>query len=167
MLPYTNWRTLGVLSPVVAVTLWLVGCASDSAIPEPLDPTRVLMEVRVEPDANPDPKGRYLPIVVRLFQVRAPGEFEQSDFFDLFDKTPTLAADGYQQLDELEMAGGDQRSTQHELDASVRYVGAIAAFRQINDSTWIAIAPVMAGGLNQVTVDVTRLRVNVSSQLAP
>ncbi len=156
----TRWNR-GALSFMAAIAIWLVGCVSIGEMP---DPTRAIVTVRVEPGASPDLRGRDLPVVVRIFQVKAPGEFEQSDFFELMDRSPTLAVDGYQLLDELEMVSGEERRSQHEFDSAAGYIGAIAAFRQINGAKWLDIAPVAAEKLNEVTVEIRRLQVDISSQ---
>jgi type VI secretion system protein VasD len=156
-----NLHTVNLLAAILTVALWLSGCISTTGVS---DPVRAVVTVRVQAEANPDPKGRSLPIVVRLYQVSAPGEFERADFFELFEQTPTLAGDGYQIMDELEMVEGEEHTSQHELDSSARYVGAIAAFRLIQEAKWLGIAPVVAQSVNQVTVDVKRLQVDVTNQ---
>jgi type VI secretion system protein VasD len=150
-----------------AILMLATGCGSKINIPQLPQPTRVSLTVTVDPDANPDPRGTALPIVVRLFQVSAPGEFESADFFDLIEGSPTLAVEGYAVLDELEMAGGESRESVHELDGAARYVGVIAAYRQIDKARWLALMPLAANQLNALAVSVGRLQLDVSNITTP
>jgi type VI secretion system protein VasD len=90
-------------------------------------------------DVNPDISGRPSPVVVRVFQLRADAEFLSSDFFALYSNEKTALGASLVARDEYVMHPGERRETRIGLSPEARYVGAIAAFRDINGAHWRAL----------------------------
>ena len=132
-------RGLGLLAVLMAA-----GCASEEPPPPP---TQLQLTLSAVPSLNPDKDGRPSPVVVRLFELTTPTEFNQADFFDLFDKDRATLGEALVATDDLEVLPADQRSLDRTLDPRTRFVGFLAAFREIEVSTWRAIAAVRTSSL--------------------
>jgi type VI secretion system protein VasD len=119
---------------VMSVLAGLAGCAAKPAKPVP-----ARAQLVVSADANPDASGRPSPIVVRLFQLRADGEFAAADFFALYDKEKEVLGQSFISREEYVLAPGETRSLEIPLDGQARYIAALAAFRDIRSARWRAV----------------------------
>ncbi len=132
-------RTLRAMPIVLmwAATSLLAGCASAPPKPQPVN---VKLNIMVSADVNPDAQKRPSPIVVRIFQLKDDAAFKDADFFTLYDKEEaTLAATLVSRI-EYELAPGETRSIDYSLTPDTRFIGVIAAYRNIRDAEWRALA---------------------------
>lgn len=119
---------------LVACALLLASCASKPAKPVP-----ARAQIVVSADANPDTSGRPSPVVLRVFQLRNDGEFATADFFALYDKEKETLGASFVSREEYVLAPGETRNLQLELNGEARFLGAIAAFRDIRSARWRAL----------------------------
>lgn len=111
----------------------LVGCAS---APKPTPPTVIVATVDATAAVNPDLKGRASPIVVRVFELKSISAFNGADFFSLWDRErETLSADMIGR-DEFQLRPGEQKKFDRTLQPDTRYIGVIAAYRDLERSNW-------------------------------
>ncbi len=138
-MPKLNEKHTGCVRGMFAV-LWLAalgalsGCAAKPVKPEPLRAQFV-----VSAEANPDASGRPSPIVVRLFQLSEEGEFASADFFEVYDKEQEVLGSSLLSREEYVLAPGETRNVEVALDAQARYLGVLAAFRDIRAARWRAV----------------------------
>jgi type VI secretion system protein VasD len=142
---------------LLAVVL-VAGCAAEEAAPPP---TELHLALSAVPSLNPDKDGRPSPVVVRLFELTTPTEFNQADFFDLFDNDRATLGDALVATDELEVLPADKRSLDRTLDPRTRFVGFLAAFREVEVSSWRAVAPVTPNAVNALALTLDSLSVSV------
>jgi type VI secretion system protein VasD len=129
----------------VLMVLALSACASG-----PPKPVKAHMSVAARADANPDASGRPSPIVIRIYQLKADSAFAAADFFALFDDDKkTLAADIAGE-DEFELSPGEEKKLEFKVSGEARFVGAIAAFRDIRNSTWRVLQPAPKKGIKNI-----------------
>jgi type VI secretion system protein VasD len=121
---------------------------------------KATMTLSATADTNPDATGRPSPVVVRVFQLRGDGAFSAADYFPLYDDDKMVLGPELITRDEFVLTPGDHRSLEVTLAADTRFVGAIAAFRDIRNAQWRALVPATRNGL---TVSVERTRIAVSS----
>lgn len=107
-------------------------------------------------DANPDSTGRPSPIVVRVYQLRTDATFTTAEFFPLFDEEQKTLGPELISRDEFILAPGERRTIDVALSGETRYVGAVAAFRDIRNSSWRMLLPAPRKGLT-VAVEKTRI----------
>lgn len=112
----------------------LAACAAKPPKPEPARARLVASE-----QVNPDASGRSSPIVVRLFQLRADGAFTAAEFFDLYGKEKEVLGESLVSRDEYVLAPGETRELEISLDAQTRYLGVLAAYRDIRAAQWRAV----------------------------
>lgn len=114
------------------------------------------MTVSATADANPDSTGRPSPVVVRVYQLRAEAAFAAADFFALFDDEQKVLGPELISRDEFVLAPGEKRTLDVAVSGQTRFVGAIAAFRDIRNSQWRTVVPAPRKGLT-VSVEGTKL----------
>ncbi|HEY0942633.1 MAG TPA: type VI secretion system lipoprotein TssJ [Steroidobacter sp.] len=118
---------------LLAVSM-LAGCASKPPKPQPARARLVASE-----QVNPDASGRASPIVVRLFQLRDEDAFASAEFFDLYGKEKEILGESLVSRQEYVLAPGETRELEIPLDAQARYLGVLAAFRDIRAAQWRAL----------------------------
>ncbi len=119
----------------------LAGCAAGPRVAEP---TTLLVRLQAATDVNPDLRGRASPLDVRLFELRSASVFEAADFFALYDRDQaTLAADLLAR-EQFVVQPGETRSVSRPARPETRFLGVIAAYRDLERAVWrvtVAVAP--------------------------
>ncbi len=123
-------------------------------------PTRVDAGITAVADLNPDAHGRPSPVVVRVYELKTLSVFENADFYALYDEElATLGADLLAR-EELEIRPGEKRKYERTVDLRARYLGVIAAFRDLENARWRS--HVKLGGKKRVSLQITLDRAAVS-----
>ena len=123
-----------VLAALATCALLLAACGA-----KPVKPTAAHAQLIVASDVNPDNSGRASPIVVRLFQLKNDGEFATTDFFALYDKEKETLGASFISREEYVLNPGETRTLELAVNPDARFVGALAAFRDIRSAQWRAI----------------------------
>lgn len=131
--------TLGIAVLVLCIT----GCGSKP--PKPPPPTKAALVVAA--DVNPDVAGRPSPIVVRLYQLKEEGAFNSASYFALTDTEQATLGPSLVSREEYELKPGETRELTLKIPPEARYLGAIAGFRNLNNSKWKALSPAPETGL--------------------
>jgi type VI secretion system protein VasD len=118
------------------------------------------MVLTASADVNPDDSGRPSPVVVRVYQLKTDAAFAKSEFADLFDSDEKVLGAEMISRDEYLLGPSERRAIDIAVAPDTRFVGAVAAYRDIRNAQWRALAPPPAKTL---TVDVQRKRVVLSS----
>ena len=122
---------LGILASVV-----IVGCLQ---LPQVAlaDKVKVKTEITAAADLNPDRNGRPSPVVLLMFQLKTLDGFQNADFFSLFDPdAKIIAADMVGKRTEMTFQPGEVRPLEAEFDEEARYIGFVAAFRDVEKAQW-------------------------------
>jgi type VI secretion system protein VasD len=150
------------LAAIVAV----VGCGKTPP-PQPPPPSitiaappdakvKASMTLAASADTNPDASGRPSPVVVRVYQLRTDAAFAGADFFALFDDDQKALGPEMISRDEFVLAPSEQRMIDVTVSGETRFVGAIAAFRDIRNAQWRVLVPAPRSGL-KVAVERARI----------
>jgi type VI secretion system protein VasD len=119
---------------LLLVACLLAACASKPPKPEPARARLV-----ASGEVNPDSSGRSSPIVVRLFQLRTDGAFTGAEFFDLYSKEKEVLGESLVSREEYVLTPGETRELEIPLNAQTRYLGVLAAYRDIRAAQWRAV----------------------------
>jgi len=122
--------------------LWwcaIVAFALTACAAAPPKPTPTRAQLVVSSDVNPDSDGRPSPIVVRVFQLRNDGEFASADFFALYDKEKETLGATLVAREEYVLSPGEVRRFELALNPEARFLGAVAAYRDIRAAHWRAL----------------------------
>jgi len=138
-------KRLGASVLVFVLTLINSGCASwyQSEI------TKLDIRFTASGDLNPDISGRPSPLVVRLYELKAPSIFEQADFFSLYDYGKETLGPDFVALEELTLKPVRQLDMKLALQHSTNYIAIMGAYRDMNGSNWRRVFPVSIQGKNR------------------
>ncbi len=139
----------------VVASIVVVGCAS---VPKPSIAT---ITVAASADSNPDAAGRPSPVVVRLYQLKENVAFNGADFFALYDDEQKVLGGDLVSRSEYLLKPSEKRSLEIEVSPDARFVGAVAAFRDIRNARWRVVVPVTLDH-ERVTVGVERDQILLS-----
>jgi type VI secretion system protein VasD len=113
---------------------------------------------------NPDPGGRPSPVVVRVYQLRSPGAFQNADFFPLYDnEIATLGQNLITPAEEFQLQPDESREYKTELDLATKYLGVIAAFRDLENARWRAFVKLPDKKKVRLKIKLESLAVSVST----
>lgn len=91
---------------------------------------------------NPDLHGRPSPVVVQLLELRHPVAFEHADFFSLYGRAEHALPKDWVSGEELELRPGERLTLKLHVQAQSRYVGVLAAYRDLPHVQWRLVVPV-------------------------
>jgi type VI secretion system protein VasD len=137
-------RTLGALRAVtiallIAAGAGLLGCKSKPPKPPPPPPPVILtLSLSASADVNPDSQSRPSPVVVRLYQLKDDAAFKDADIYALFDKEQATLGGSLALREEYELAPSEHRSLTIKPPPDVRFIGVVAAYRDIRNAQWRA-----------------------------
>ena len=158
------------MAMAAVLALGIAACKSKPPKPEPPPPPPPKPAlIIVSKDVNPDLSGRASPIVVRLYQLKEEGAFNGANYFALIDKEQETLGTSLIWREEYELQPGTTRELQLKIPPESRYLGAVAGYRDLNNSRWKALSPAPEGALIDVarkhvlTISITRSEVTVAA----
>jgi type VI secretion system protein VasD len=110
--------------------------------------------ITVDPTINPDLRGRPSPVVVRVYELKSLAAFNSTDFFSLFEKEQEALGGELVGREEYHLEPAETRPYQRQLQADTKFIGAVAAFRDLENSRWRAAAPIPAKRSAIVTIGI-------------
>jgi len=142
----------------------LLGCASDPpAEPPPPEPTIVNLQIETSSDLNADSKGKGAPVMLRIYELRQPDNFNSADFFALFNnEQATLSVDLAHKQEMLLQSGMSKKLTLKPED-TVTTLGFFAAFRQVDTAQWRIDAEVKAHQTQTLNVKIKNNQLTIDS----
>ena len=143
-----------------APVLWLAGCGmfgSKSA-------ASLSGTISAAADLNPSVTQRPSPLALRLYELRATTAFDKADFIALYQSDQATLGPELVARDELVVQPGDSRSYQRQLQPDTRFIGVLAAFRDLERAVWRAVAPIQPGRAQRITIRADRLAVALTVQ---
>jgi len=128
---------------LVATCLILTGCAST---PKPPIAT---VSLNVQPNINSfstitdetkAPEAR--PVVIRLYELSSLSAFSSADFFSVFNDYKTTLDGELITSEEFRLMPNQKQKFNKTLNIDTRYVGVVAAYKDLEQSQWRASASV-------------------------
>ena len=132
---------------LIAALAVLVGC---SALSPNSDLTKLDLSLDGSDKLNPDLNGRPSPIVIRLIELKHPVAFENADFFSLYQRPKEALSPDLVIQEELELRPGEQRNLKLFVQEGSRYVGVLAAYRDLPESNWRFVIPLEHKAQNRI-----------------
>jgi type VI secretion system protein VasD len=132
------------------------GCASAPK------PTKVSGSIEASPTINPSASQRPSPLMLRIYELKSPTTFNAADFMSLYQRDQAELATDLVAREELTLAPGETRSLSKMLSPDTRYIGVVAAFRDVEHARWRSIAVVEPGKSKKVVIKADALAVAVT-----
>jgi type VI secretion system protein VasD len=110
------------------------------APPPPPPPTIVSLTLEAAPDVNAGLDGTGRPLQVRLLKLATANELMEADFFALDGDPAAALGKALVGEERLTLGPGQVVVWQRQLEEGVRFVGIVAAYRDVGASQWRAFA---------------------------
>ncbi|GFM48774.1 type VI secretion system lipoprotein TssJ [Pseudomonas capsici] len=130
------FRRMTAFSKTLAALTALVLLAGCSTLSPYSHLTKLNLKLTASDRLNPDLNGRPSPIVVRLFELKHPVAFENADFFSLYERAKESLAPDMVTSEELELRPGETVDLKLTVGEGSRYVGILAAYRDLPETRW-------------------------------
>lgn len=147
-----------VVASALVVALSVPGCkTAPSATP-------VTGSIQGAAELNPSVSQRPSPLLLRVYELKSPTAFNQADFMALYQSDQaTLGADLVAR-EEIMLAPGETRPYKKSLAPETRFIGIVAAYRNLEKATWRTVVPVQAGRAQKLIIRADSLAVSASMQ---
>ncbi|SDY62533.1 type VI secretion system lipoprotein TssJ [Pseudomonas sp. NFIX28] len=155
---------LKTLAALTALAL-LAGCSTLSPYSTM---TKLNLKLTASDQLNPDLNGRPSPIVVRLIELKHPVAFENADFFSLYERAKESLSPDMVASEELELRPGETVELKLSVEEGSRYVGVLAAYRDISEAQWRYVVQLTPVELTEadLTLDQAGIRTTSNATLA-
>jgi len=159
-----SWTCIALLFATIALLL-----SPPSA--HAADTVKVKAAVAAVEDLNPDYKGRPSPVNIIVFQLVSADAFSNADFFSLFEQEAAVLGGDMLARTQILLQPGESREWVAEFSKETRFVGVVAAFRDIENAQWRATVALPKKGFiskffkkNKLRIAVDTLAVTVSTK---
>jgi len=139
----------------------LAGLAAVAAACGSATPPLLRGSIAAAAGVNPDLHGRPSPVVVRVFELKSIAAFNSVDFFTLYDKEQEALGGDLVGREEYSLRPGETKAYQRQLQPDTKFIGVLAAFRDLETSRWRQAAAVPAKRSPKLTVGVLAQSVTV------
>jgi type VI secretion system protein VasD len=155
-------RVVGLIVGVVG-TGSLAGCGMFAkAPPPPPKPGTLTINISASAGVNPNTNNRPSPVVVRVYELKTSAQFESADFLSLYDKDQSVLGADMVAREEIVFAPGDKKAINKPLAADTKFIGVVAAFRDLERARWRALVPVLPNKNNVVAINLDGISVSTT-----
>ena len=123
--------------------------------------TKSALTLAASADTNPDASGRPSPIVVRVYQLKTDAAFKGAEFFALYDDEQKVLGQELISRDEFVLAPSEKKTIDVAVARDTRFVGALAAFRDIRNAQWRGLVAAPQRSSLHVTIERARIVLSV------
>jgi len=146
-------RRARVYHALLAISVFgAMGLSGCSVLSPYSDVTKLDVTLRASDQLNPDINGRPSPVVVRLMELSHPAAFQASEFFGLYGHSVSSLGQDLVGTEELELRPGETVNLKLSVGTGSRYVGVLAAYRDLADSQWRYVIALHPRGLNSTAL---------------
>ena len=107
---------------------------------------------------NPDINGKTAPIVLTLYELKAPYSFKSSDYSALINNPAKILGTNLIDKQSFEIQPNNSTTLTQIISPQTRYLGIIAGYRNIQISDWRQVIPVAPG------ISTMSIQINLASQ---
>ena len=133
-------RYHGLFNPLAYV--FIAGILASCGVKEYILPStsHIDLQITASSELNPNKEGRPSPLVVRMYELNTQDEFNNGDFFTIFDNETKVLGKSMLAKDEMEFKPGEKRHIERATNPQTHFLGIIAAYRDIDNARWRAVA---------------------------
>jgi type VI secretion system protein VasD len=133
------------------------------------DKVTVKTEITTAAELNPNRSGRPSPVALYMFQLKSREAFDNADYFSLTAAEATVLGGDLIERTQLMLQPGEARPMEAEFDEGARFIGFVAAFRDIENAQWRGIVELPDKGFlkkmfsrTKLSIALDKLAVNAS-----
>lgn len=144
------------LGSACLAAMLVVGCASAPK------PTKVSGTVEATATVNPSASMRPSPLMLRVYELKTATAFNGADFMSLYQRDQAELAADLVAREEMTLAPGESKPWAKMLSPDTKFIGVVAAYRDLEHARWRAIAAVEPGKAQKVVIRADALAVTVT-----
>lgn len=152
-------RKLITLIGSILIVVGLSACTPKNSLN--IFPTKVDTVILASHEINPDATQRPSPVVLRIYELTSDTTFNSADFFQLYDEETSTLGDELVSRQELDMTPGEERELAFKPQINTRYLGVIAAFRNIDKAVWRKSFALHLNATNNLTIKIDEQSVSL------
>lgn len=138
-------RFAGYVAAALAAAV-LVACAGAPK------PTLVAGTIQASPGLNPSESRRPSPLTVRVYELKSAAAFNRADFMALYRGDVAELGAELVAKEEIVLTPGESRAYAKTLSPDTRFLGVMAAFRDLEHAQWRSIVAVQPGQKHQLQI---------------
>ena len=149
--------------PIALMILGLVACGGDDPPPPEAPPPPKIASLTIKAAANTNPNGAGVPspVVVHIYQLTSTTSFAETDFFQLQQDAAEALDDELISSEVFVLLPGGVEVYQRELGEDVRFLGVVAAFRDLGAGKWRSFHAVAPATTTLLEADISGTQVNM------
>jgi type VI secretion system protein VasD len=141
----------------LAAALLLAACASP-----PPKPASVTGTIQASAEVNPSASNRPSPLLVRIYELKSAASFNAADFMSLYQRDQAQLAADMIAKEEYVLAPGETKTFAKTLAPDTRFIGVVAAYRDVEHAKWRSVVPVQPNQPQKLTVKAGELAVEAT-----
>lgn len=152
-------KTLG-LHPLAAlgVALLLTACAAKPPPP----PASVAGSIQASTQINPSASKRPSPLLIRVYELKSVAAFNGADFMSLYQRDQAALGGDLLAKEEFVLEPGETKAFAKTLAPDTRFIGVVAAYRDLEHAKWRTVVSVQPNQPQKVTVRAGELAVEAA-----
>jgi type VI secretion system protein VasD len=139
------------------MALALAACAS-----APPKPAQVAGTIEASAQLNPSSSQRPSPLLLRVYELKTAAAFNSADFMSLYQRDKAELGADLLAKEEFMLAPGESKKFAKTLAPDTRFLGVVAAFRDVEHARWRSIVPVQPGQMHNVVIKAGQLSVEAA-----
>ena len=151
-------KTFGHPLAALGVALLLSACAAKPP------PKRASVTGTVEASAqvNPSASKRPSPLLIRIYELKSVATFNGADFMALYQRDQAALGGDLLAKEEFVLNPGEIKTFAKTLAPDTRFIGVVAAYRDLEHAKWRTVVPVQPNVPQKVTVKAGDLAVEAA-----
>ena len=152
-------KTFG-LHPLAAlgVALLMTACAAKP----PPKPASVTGTVEASAQVNPSASKRPSPLLIRIYELKSAATFNAADFMSLYQRDQAEIGGDLLAKEEFVLNPGETKAFAKTLAPDTRFLGVVAAYRDLEHAKWRTSVAVLPNQPQKVTVKAGELAVEAA-----
>jgi len=140
----------------LAAALLLAACAG---APKPASVTGT---IQASAEVNPSASNRPSPLLVRIYELKSAAGFNAADFMSLYQRDQAQLAADMIAKEEFVLAPGETKTFTKTLAPDTRFLGVVAAYRDVEHAKWRSVVPIQPNQPQKLTVKAGELAVEAT-----
>jgi type VI secretion system protein VasD len=141
---------------VAAAALLLGACAGD---PKP-KPTEIQGSIEASAKLNPSVSQRASPVMLRIYELKTAAAFNSADFVSMYQRDQAELAADLVAREEMVLSPGETRPYAKTLAPETRFIGVMAAYRDLERAKWRSIVAIQPGQKQRLVIRADELTVS-------
>lgn len=138
------------------VALALVACAGAPK------PAQVAGTIQASQLVNPSTSKRPSPLLLRVYELKTAAVFNSADFMTLYQRDKAELGADMLGKEEFVLAPGESKTFAKTLAMDTRFLGVVAAYRDVEHAKWRSIVPVQPGQMHNLVIRANELSVEAA-----